>query len=86
MPDAIAALTTQKASAALAGAITVPLLGAPIRRVTRAPAVEAIAGLAVIWVGAAVLDGHLEAMALGAGVALVADGVFRMFLRVEASQ
>lgn len=86
MPDAIQSLGTQKASAALAGALTVPLIGGPIRRITRTPAVEALAGLGIVWAGTAMLDGHAEAIALGAGVAVMADGVFRMFLKVEASQ
>lgn len=87
--DAIAQLTTQKASAALGAAVIGPMVLEPlIAKVIPGkaadPIVGIIAGGGLIYLGAAFLDGHFESIAIGAGIGLAARSVLRMFLRVEA--
>lgn len=87
MPDALATLTTQKASAALGAAIAGPMLLEPlIARVapTQAPLIGVAAGLGLVWLGAAMLDGHLESIVVGAGVGLAAKSALRLVLKVDA--
>lgn len=87
MSDALAALTTQKASAALGAAVVGPMLLEPlIARVapTQAPLIGVAAGVGLVWIGAATLDGHLESIVIGAGVGLAAKSALRLVLRVDA--
>lgn len=87
MPDAVAQLTTQKASAALGAAIAGPMLLEPMiaRFVPGAasPLVGVGVGLGLVWAGAALLDGHLESIVIGAGVGLAAKSALRLVLKVD---
>lgn len=88
--DAIAQLTTQKASAALGAAVIGPMVLEPlIAKIVPGKAADPIVGIVagggLIYLGAAVLDGHLESIAIGAGIGLAARSALRMFLKVDAA-
>lgn len=90
--DATAQFTTQKASAALGAAVIGPLVLEPLiskvipGKSVADPIVGVVAGAGLVYVGAAFLEGHLESIAIGAGIGLAAKSAIRMFLRVEAPE
>lgn len=76
-------LTTQKASAALGAAVIGPMVLEPlVARVVPVggPWGGVIAGVGLAWLGAAMLDGHLESIAIGAGVGLAAKALFQQLI------
>ncbi len=86
--DAVAQLTTQKASAALGAAVVGPMLLEPLvgRFVPAAqsPLIGVAVGVGLVIVGAKLLDGHLESIVIGAGVGLAAKSALRLVLKVDA--